>query len=337
MRHINVGLFVPHSGCPHQCSFCNQKAISGHTKQVTAQDVENAVKIAVENPDSAGGEIAFFGGSFTAIEREVMLELLSTAYKYVRNGSFSGIRISTRPDAIDDEICDILRQYGVTAVELGAQSTDDRVLLMNRRGHTSEDIVRATKLLQKYGFETGLQMMTGLYGSTDADCIETAKKIIELRPDTVRIYPTVVLENTPLAELYRSGEYIPQTVDGAAELCAELLLMFYENGINVIRTGLHSGGNVEDEYVAGAYHPAFKEICEGKIYLRRIKDFIEKNNIPKGEIYIYTAPYAISQTVGQKKTNIEELAKAGYIGKVIPDENLSRYEVRIDKNEIKSS
>ena len=335
MRHINVGLFVPHSGCPHQCSFCNQKSISGHCAQVTPADVDSAVKIALENPDCAGGEIAFFGGSFTAIDRQTMITLLSAAYRYVADGSFKGIRISTRPDAVDEEICDILAQYGVTAVELGAQSMDDRVLELNRRGHTADDIVRASELLKSCGFELGLQMMTGLYGSSDSESIETAKKIIALKPATVRIYPTVVLENTPLAELYRSGEYKPQTVEDAAELCAELLLMFHEADITVIRTGLHSGGNVEDGYIAGAYHPAFKELCEGRIYLKKAVDFIKENNIAKGKIEIRVEPKAISQMTGQKKANIIKLHELGYEAKIVADSTLDKYQVYILRNETK--
>lgn len=329
MKHVNVGLFVPHNGCPHQCSFCNQKAISGHCKQVTPADVDSAVKIALNNPDSRGGEIAFFGGSFTAIDRETMVSLLSAAHKYVADGSFKGIRISTRPDAIDEEICTILKQYGVTAVELGAQSMDNEVLRLNRRGHTAEDVAKASGMLKSFGFELGLQMMTGLYGSSDAESIETAKKIIALKPSTVRIYPTVVLENTPLAELYRSGEYEPQTVESAAELVAELLLMFYEADITVIRTGLHSGGDVEGEYIAGAYHPAFKEICESKIYLRRVLEFTEKNSIAKGNIEIHVSPKAISQMTGQKKANITALQKLGYNARVIADESIEKYSVYI--------
>jgi len=333
LRHVNVGLFVPHNGCPHQCSFCNQKTISGHTAQVTAEDVDSAAMTAIKNPDSVGGEIAFFGGSFTAIDRKTMLELLSAAYKYVENKSFKGIRISTRPDAIDNEICDILKRYGVTAVELGAQSMNDKVLSMNRRGHTANDVVNASNLLKSRGFELGLQMMTGLYGSTDEDSIETAEKIIELQPDTVRIYPTVVLEGTQLAELYRSGEYVPQTIENAADLCAKLLLMFHRNNINVIRTGLHSGGNVEEGFVAGAYHPAFKELCDGKIYLTLALDYIKRNPLPKGRINIYVSPSAISQMTGQKKKNIIALAELGYDARVIADSTIPKYDLSI-RNEI---
>lgn len=332
MKHVNVGLFVPHNGCPHQCSFCNQKAISGHHEQVTPDDVDRAAQIALKNPDSKGGEIAFFGGSFTAIDRETMISLLSAAHKYIADGSFKGIRVSTRPDAIDEEICTILKKYSVTAVELGAQSMDDEVLRLNRRGHTANDIVRASEMLKSFGFELGLQMMTGLYGSTDADSIMTAEKIIALKPETVRIYPTVVLENTPLAELYRSGEYIPQTVESAAELCAQLLVMFYDADITVIRTGLHSGGDVEGEYLAGAYHPAFKELCEGKIYLRRAIEFIKKNNIAKGEIEIHVSPKAISQMTGQKKTNISALQELGYNARVIADSSVEKYCVNITES-----
>lgn len=333
MKHVNVGLFVPHNGCPHQCTFCNQRAISGQSSQVTPADVDRAVATAVKNPDSKGGEIAFFGGSFTAIDRKTMIGLLQAAYKYVQNGSFKGIRCSTRPDAIDDEICSILKEYGVTAVELGAQSMNDEVLRLNRRGHTSQDVINASKMLKSYGFELGLQMMTGLYGSTDDDCIETAERIISLQPDTVRIYPTVVIKNTELEKLYRSGEYIPQTVDSAAELCARLLLMFDRAKINVIRTGLHSGGGVEKDYVAGAYHPAFKEICEGKIYLNEAVEYIEKNGIQHGKIEIHVSPYAISKMTGQKRMNIKRLEERGYDAKITADKEMGKYQLYIIRNE----
>ncbi|MDD6276647.1 MAG: radical SAM protein [Clostridia bacterium] len=333
MKHINVGLFVPHNGCPNQCSFCNQKAISGSKEQVTPKKIDKAVEIAVKNPDSVGGEIAFFGGSFTAIDRETMIALLESAYGYVSRGLFKGIRISTRPDAIDDEICSILKKYGVTAVELGAQSMDDTVLAANGRGHTADDVVSASCMLRDYGFSLGLQMMTGLYGSCDEDSIMTAEKLIELKPDTVRIYPTVVLENTRLAELYRNGEYRPQTVDEAVELCSKLLLMFNRANIKVIRLGLHSGGEVEGEFVAGAYHPALRELCESKIYLDKALDIICRKNIPTGRIAISVSPKSISKMTGQKRKNIDILRDKGYEVKICPDSSLSEYQVNIQKDE----
>ncbi len=327
MKHITVGLFVPHRGCPNQCSFCNQKSISGQLSELTTDDVHQAVKKAMENLELNGAEIAFFGGSFTAIEREYMLSLLSAAAGYVDYKKFKGIRISTRPDCIDDEICKILKEYKVTAVELGAQSMDDNVLILNKRGHTSEDVENAVNMLKAYGFETGLQMMTGLYGSDKNESIETAEKIISLSPDTVRIYPTVVLEKTHLAELFEKGEYIPQTVEQAVEICSELLVLFYKADIRVIRVGLHSGGNVEDGFIAGAYHPAFKELCESRIYFNLISEKL-KNKDP-ADYTVFVPKGAVSQAVGQKKQNLKKFSEKGYNLTVKENPDTEKYQVII--------
>lgn len=331
MKRFNVGLFVPHAGCPHQCSFCNQKSISGQLKSITPEDVDKAVRIAVESSPEGEGEIAFFGGSFTAIDRGQMICLLQSAKKYVLRGTFKGIRVSTRPDAIDEEICDILKENLVTSVELGCQSTDNEVLAANKRGHTVRDIEDSTELLKKYGFEVGHQMMTGLYKSSYEKDIKTAEKLISLSPDTVRIYPTVVLENTELSSLYRQGEYKLMSDDETVELCAELLLMFHENGIPVIRMGLHSGGNVEEGYVAGFYHPAFRQLCESRIYLRKTLEYIEKNNIKKGNVLIKTAPSAVSSVIGQKRSNLDLLRQSGYSAKVSASADVGRFEVKVEE------
>ena len=180
MKKGNISIFVPHNGCPQQCSFCNQKTITGQAYQPTAKDVDEAVQKALRKKGYEF-EIAFFGGSFTAIDRAYMTELLDAAEPYVKSGAVKGIRISTRPDYIDDEILTLLKAKGVTAIELGAQSMDDEVLSANMRGHTAEDVVNASTLIKSYGFELGLQMMTGLYLDTDEKDIETARKIIELK------------------------------------------------------------------------------------------------------------------------------------------------------------
>lgn len=329
MKHINVGLFVPHEGCPHTCSFCNQRTISGSSSRLTKEDIDNAVSVAIKSDyDRENSEIAFFGGSFTAIDREYMLYLLECAYAYVKDGYFRGIRCSTRPDAIDAQVLTQLKKYGVTAIELGAQSMSDRVLMMNERGHTAEDVVNASALIKSYGFELGLQMMTGLYGDDNETAIETAEKIIAIKPDTVRIYPTVILENTKLAGLCKSGVYSAQTLDEAVELCSQLLCMFNDNNIKVIRLGLHSGGNVEDGYLAGAYHPAFRELCESRIYLNNVIDIIKKENI-NGNVCIYVCPSEISKMTGQKKTNLEKLRAMGVNARIRGNEGLSAYEVRL--------
>ena len=329
MKHINVALFVPDEGCPHRCSFCNQKTISGKTKRLTVEDIDSAVETALQSADCNKGEIAFFGGSFTAIDREYMIALLDRAKMYIDKGLFAGIRISTRPDCINEEILDVLKAYGVTSIELGCQSMSDEVLRLNNRGHSSDDVVKSAQLIKAYGFEFGVQMMTGLYGDNEKTAIETAKKLIALAPDTARIYPTVVLENTELERLYRLGDYKPQTVYEAADLCSELLLMFHENGIKVIRVGLHSGGNVEEGYVAGAYHPAFREICESRIYLRKVLSEIKRQGTKKGEITVTVgAPY-VSMMSGQKKANTEKLREMGYNLKIKQDKNMKKYEIKV--------
>ena len=328
MKHINVALFVPDEGCPHRCSFCNQKTISGKTKKLTVEDIDKAVKIASADGDGKG-EIAFFGGSFTAIEKSYMVSLLERAKLYIDEGLFEGIRISTRPDCINEEILILLKKYGVTSIELGCQSMNDEVLLLNGRGHTSDDVVKASELIKEYGFEFGVQMMTGLYGDSDETAIKTAEKLIALFPDTVRIYPTVVLEGTRLLELYKAGGYKPQTVEEASELCARLIPMFTEKNIKIIRLGLHSGGNVEEGFVAGAYHPAFKEICESKIYFQNILKEIRRENIPKGDITLTVNKKCVSALVGQKRSNIEKLRSMGYICRVEQNDTHKKYEVSV--------
>lgn len=330
MKHINVALFVPDEGCPNRCSFCNQKTISGKTKRLEPHEVDRAVEVALNgNRDTSEGEIAFFGGSFTAIEREYMLSLLQKAKAYVDEGLFKGIRISTRPDCIDDEVLCILKKYGVTSIELGCQSMDERVLMMNNRGHDSGCVVTSAKLIKEYGFELGVQMMTGLYGDTDETAVETAKKLISLSPDTVRIYPTVVLENTELHRLYLKGEYEPPSVDSAVHICAVLIRMFENAGVKVIRVGLHSGGNVDEGFVAGAFHPAFKELCDGEIYLNEVLNQIKEKKIVGGAIEIKVAPRYISALTGQKKCNVNRLLQMGYSVKIEKQNELEKYQVEV--------
>ena len=329
MKHVNVSLFVPHLGCPNSCIFCNQKTISGKCEPLKNEDITKACDIAKNgNYDISDSEIAFFGGSFTAIEREKMISFLETARPYVGT-YFSGIRISTRPDCIDREVLGILKEYGVTAIELGAQSMSEDVLIKNERGHTPGDTENACRLIREYGFSLGLQMMTGLYGSDDETDIYTARKFIELKPDTVRIYPTTVLENTKLEALYRAGKYNPPSLDDSIKLCSRLLLMFRENNIRVIRLGLHSGGNVEDGFVAGAYHPAFRELVEGEIYKSLIAEKLSA--LPDGDYTLSVHPKELSKALGQKRCNVDFFSKTGKSIRITGDETLSRYDVIIIK------
>lgn len=323
LNHANISIFVTHIGCPHLCSFCNQVHITGNAVLPDEETVDNAVSVAKNsrNFSPENTEIAFFGGSFTAIDRKYMISLLESAYKYVKNGTVKGIRISTRPDYIDKEVLTILKNYGVTSIELGAQSMYDEVLEANERGHTAGDVVSASRLIKDYGFSLGLQMMTGLYKSDFDKDIGTAEKIIGLKPDTVRIYPTVILKNTALAKKYESGEYKPYSFDETAELCAKLLLRFEEENIAVIRLGLHSVE--EGQYLAGTFHPAFREICQSRIFFNKILELLDE----KGDYILLTAPSEISKVIGQKKENLLKLENLGYHCTVHASSELGKYDI----------
>lgn len=314
MKHSNVAIFVPHNGCPNCCSFCNQVKITGQQNQPTSQDVINAVEIAMQSKgyNPVMSEIAFFGGSFTAIERSYMIELLSTASVYVKANKFIGIRISTRPDFINDEILTILKEYGVTSIELGAQSMCDDVLTANHRGHTAQHVVEASNLIKKYGFNLGLQMMTGLYKSTPDKDIYTTQQIINLKPATVRIYPTIIMKNTMLADYYQSGKYKTYSLEDTVELCAKLLTMFEDNNIRVIRLGLHSTEELADSMVAGPWHPSLGELCSSRIYRNKIETYIKENNLPTGFYSVSVNPKEISKALGQKRSNIDYFKQLGY-------------------------
>lgn len=306
--HSNISIFVPHIGCPNMCSFCNQRYITGKNFAPTAENVEEAVltAIASKNYDPETTEIAFFGGSFTAINHNYMITLLNSAFKFVHKGMVAGIRISTRPDAIDRGILTILKSYGVTAIEIGAQSMNDKVLKKNNRGHTAKDVQNASKLIKEMGFSLGIQMMTGLYGDNDDQAIRTAKEIAKLKPDTVRIYPTIVLKDTDLAALYADGFYKPQTLESAVDLATNLLKIFNDENIKVIRLGLHS---IEpNSYIAGPWHPAFSELCQSNLYFNKAKKLLTE----KGDYFLYVSPSSVSKMTGQKRINIKKLHELGY-------------------------
>ena len=257
-------------------------------------------------------EIAFFGGSFTAIPRAYMTELLEAASVAIKRypEAYCGIRCSTRPDCISEEILKLLKGYGMTAIELGAQSMSDEVLKANERGHTADDVRRASELIKQSGISLGLQMMTGLYRDSKAAVMQTMSEFIALKPDTVRIYPTVILKGTRLGELFESGEYESFSFEDTVCICAVLLKEFTANGIKVIRMGLHASEDVEKAMLSGVYHPAFREICESRIFL---DDMIaELTPLKKGAYTIYTDPRNISRATGQKRCNIAELQSLGY-------------------------
>lgn len=331
MKHKTIPIFVPHMGCPNDCSFCNQKKITGCDTIVTKDDVKRQIEDALLTmPDSTDFiEIGFFGGSFTGIDKKTQSNFLEVAKSYKDKGLVQAIRLSTRPDYIDEEILKNLKSCGVTTIELGAQSMDDEVLALNRRGHKSSDTLRASRMIKDFGFGLGLQMMTGLYGDTEEKCKETLEKIISLRPDCVRIYPTLILSGTHLGKLYEKGEYKPQTLDEAVKLCADLKERLDNENIKIIRLGLMSSDNInpDSDVLAGPYHPSFGELVQSEIYLRRILKEMDSD----AEILVNEKD--ISAFLGNKKINVKKLSESGYNVKFIVDNNVARSSFKIIRKE----
>lgn len=277
--------------------------------------------------NSSNYEIAFFGGSFTAIDRDYMISLLDATKPFINE--FKGIRVSTRPDSVDDEKLKLLLQYGVTSIELGAQSMDNSVLELNKRGHSAQDVENASKLIKSYGFSLGLQMMTGLYGSGFETDIETAKRFIQLKPDTVRIYPTVIINGTDLACYYQNGSFKPYTLEQSVSLCARLILMFAKANINIIRLGLHYSDSLVKNSLGDNYHPAFKELCENEIFL---SSFLEQaRELPTKKLNVFINEKSLSKFLGQKKCNINKLNDLGYDITVNFDNTLDKYGLGVRK------
>lgn len=305
MRHINLPIFVPHLGCPNACVFCNQHLITSVTRFSMEDARETLEKAIASLPRDAVAEIAFFGGSFTAIDRDLMTSLLSLAESYVQKGLASSIRLSTRPDAINDEILTVLKQYSVRTVELGIQSTDDHVLQASRRGHTKEDSENAARLIRSYGFSLVGQMMLGLPDSTPETDLATARDMIAFGIHAARIYPTVVFPHTDLFRMSQTGAYHPLTVEEAVERGGEVLACFWNAGIPVIRIGLCESDELRDTpMLEGAYHPALGEMIRSRAFLKKIQEELSKNTLPEhAEITVEIAPVSLSQAIGHKKYN----------------------------------
>lgn len=330
MKKYNIPIFVPHKGCPYDCVFCNQKRITGNLKETMPEDVTATVTEYLKTlPKSDRDiEVAFFGGSFTGIPIDEQSALMERVVPFIKSGEISGIRLSTRPDYITEPILDNLKSHGVRTIELGVQSMVDSVLKSANRGHSAEQVVNAVELIRKYGFSLGLQMMTGLPGDTAEFSKETAKKIIEQKPDFVRIYPTLTIKDTYLEKMFHMGEYTPQSLDEAVMLAKDLLLMFEAANIDVIRIGLQPTDEINENasVVAGPFHSAFGELVESAVYY----DIIY-NTVPNlsGDVTVYVNPKEISKAVGNKRANISKIKETTGINlKISGDECLKKREVR---------
>ena len=312
VRPLIIPIFVVYKGCPNRCIYCNERITAGnYPDRITEKQFRNTVdghlKTASGNADRI--QIAFYGGNFTGIDVDYQIELLRFAESYIKDGPVQSIRISTRPDYIDDSCIRLLKKYNVTTVEIGAQSMVDDVLNRSQRGHSSDDVRGSIETLKESGFETGIHLMAGLPGDTKEGFMHTVAEIIKLKPDTARIHPTIVLRDTPLAEAYMRGEYRPLSMDDAVYLCGYALSRFKGAGITVIRLGLHKSEEMDTEgsIIAGPFHPAFGALVEGSIFLDMASHLLKLAKTSDEEVTFFVSPKDVSRLRGLNNNNIRKL------------------------------
>nr|WP_072537678.1 radical SAM protein [Anaerococcus mediterraneensis] len=306
MTNQIIPIFIPFLGCPHDCAFCNQIKITNYKDKADDESIKKQIEDYLKffNDKKSKKEIAFYGGSFTGLPRDTMISYLEIARSYKKKGIIDRIRLSTRPDYINNSILEILKDYEVDTIELGIQSFDQEVLDANERGHLASQSKMASKLIKDYGFTLGHQIMPGLYKDTYEKTIKTAIKSAKIGPDIARIYPTLVIKDTKLAELFDKGVYKPLSLDEAVKLSAEVLMIYTYKNINVIRIGLQPTENINEgaDVVAGPFHPALRQLVESYIYRLYLEDLIEKNKL-ENQIIIHANPRDISIIAGNKKAN----------------------------------
>lgn len=329
-KKLVVPVFISHRGCPHQCLFCNQFSISGERSAVDDDSQLVDRTIAEWLPGGRRHEevqVAFYGGSFTCLDDEEQLAFLRVVQPHIKQGMVDSIRLSTRPDCIDGERIDLLRAFGVRTVELGVQSLDDIVLRRSARGHTARDSIRAIKKLKDSGFEVGVQLLPGLPEETTKSFLDGVKRVVELRPDMVRIYPAVVVEGSPLAGLHRAGKYRPLTMNRAIALTRRAREIFTAAGVRVVRMGLQHSDTLVDELVAGPYHPSFGEIVVSRQWLREIRKRLSM--LAEGEtLTIRISDRDLSAVSGMRKMNIDRLHELGFGG---------RFRIETEKERLRGS
>ncbi|MGL4403898.1 MAG: elongator complex protein 3 [Fusobacteriaceae bacterium] len=323
MRHYNIPIFINHVGCPNSCVFCSQQKINGVETDITPEEVKEIIDEYLGYlPKNTSIEVAFFGGTFTGISFELQKKYLEVVKSYMDSGRVQGIRLSTRPDCIDDKILTQLKENGVKVIELGVQSLDQKVLDLTERNYPVSAVEEAVKKIKSYGIQIGIQLMVGLPGSDYNKDYFTAEKALEMKPDMIRIYPSLVLKDTEMENMYREGRYLPLTLESAIDITKKIYSLFIVNGINVIRVGLQPSDDLREEgvIVAGPFHPAFRELVEGEIYYDFFKEILEKEK----KLEIVCNEKNRSKIIGNKGKNRNRLQ-----GKL----NL-KIESGIDENEI---
>jgi len=324
-----IPIFLPHAGCPHQCVFCNQTAITGVKQDIVSSETVDLLIdefLGYKRLHRQPAQVAFYGGNFLGLKKDAIRRLLGLTMKFVKNGRVDSIRFSTRPDTIDREHLEIISDYPVSTVEIGVQSMDDRVLAMANRGHTAEDTVTAVGLLKAGGYTVGLQTMVGLPGDDEAGSFDTAQRIAELVPDFVRIYPTVVLENSRLGRWYSQGKYTPWSLERCVAHVKDLYLYYKNKAIPVIRMGLQASEDLEKgaALLSGPYHPAFGHMVHAEIFMDMAAEVMEKQSALADTVTIKVHPRSISKMRGLKNRNVDALQKRFHIQslKIVPDASL---------------
>ncbi len=307
-----IPLFIPHMGCPHRCVFCNQTSITGHNDgSLSPQQIRETISefLGFKGKNRGSVEVAFYGGNFLGLPESYRQSLLDEAQGFVEKGQVNSIRFSTRPDTITSDALDALAPYAVRVVEVGAQSMDDIVLSLSRRGHTAVDTRNAVKLLKDRGLWVGLQIMPGLPGDTPESILETGRGVAELKPDFVRIYPTVVVKNTVLEKWYNSGRYKPLSLADAIGLTKRLYLVFKARDILVIRMGLQATGSLLETgvVVAGPFHPAFGHLVHSAVFLDIATRELERQETVSRKVALKVHPHDVPKVKGLKNHNIKKL------------------------------
>lgn len=328
-RHFIIPIFIPHQGCPHRCVFCQQSTITNASERLpTPDDIRTTVDVAIKSKhflNQGPTEVAFYGGTFTSLPAASMTHMLGAVRPYIEENIIQSIRLSTRPDSLSEAKLDILDSFGVSTVELGVQSMNDNVLALSNRGHTSHDTINAVQLLRARGFTIGIQLMPGLPGDSEEVFMDTIDKVIGLRPHMVRLYPTLVMRGTKLAQWYKQGKYTPMGLTHTVSVCKEACIGLESSGIPVIRIGLMSSPSLlrQGEIIAGPWHPSLGFLVQSAIHLERLRPYLptvgDKRNIllraPREEIPLVR---------GHRKAGIKyiEAITGAVVKDIMPDDSI---------------
>jgi histone acetyltransferase (RNA polymerase elongator complex component) len=336
-RRFIIPIFIPHQGCPHRCVFCQQRTITNTSEDLcTPHGIKTAIESAIGSkrfPSHTPKEIAFYGGTFTSLPTSSMKDMLSAVRPFMKQGVIGAIRLSTRPDSIDEEKLDILQSHGVATVELGAQSMDNGVLTLSNRGHTASDTVNALQLLKKRGFKVGVQLMPGLPGDSSEVFMDTIGKVVGLKPHMARLYPTLVLKGTKLAQWHKEGRYTPMGLEETVSVCKDACTSLEASGIPVIRIGLMSSPSLlnKGEIIAGPWHPSLGFLVRSAMHIDRVKPYLPA--LGEAKAIILRAPRQdIPLLVGYKNGGLRHLESiiGTTIDNILPDDSIAPGEVAFD-------